>query len=91
MGHVAEHGAALVADEGAGEGAQFEQAMPVGVVARQPGYLESEDDPGAAQADLGDEPLEAFAVGRARARLALVAVDGDDLLGQPAERHGALA
>ena len=38
--------AVLVADEGAGHGADFEELVPVGVVAGQPGAFQAEHDPG---------------------------------------------
>jgi hypothetical protein len=60
--------------------------VPVGVVAGQPGYLQAQHDPGAAHADLGDQPLKSFPVGGAGAGLALIGVDGDDVLGFPTER-----
>ena len=81
----------LVADQRARQRADLEQPVPVGVVARQPRDLEPEHDPGPAQADLGDQLLEALAVGRRGAGLALVGVDHDDPLGRPAERDRALA
>ena len=76
----------LVADQRARERADLEQPVPVGVVAGQPGDLEAEHDPGAAHADVGDEPLEPFAVGGRGAGLALVGVDDDDVLDRPAQR-----
>ena len=88
VGRVIE--AVLVEDQRVGERADLQQSMPVGVVARQPRDLQAEHDPGLAQADVGDEPLEPFAVGGARAGLALVGVDHDDLLDRPAERDRAL-
>lgn len=65
--------------------------MPVGVVPRQPGDLEADDDAGLAHADVGDEPLEAFPALGAGAGAAQVIVDDDDLVGGPAERHGPAA
>jgi hypothetical protein len=81
----------LVADQRARQRADLEQPVPVGVVARQPRDLEPEHDPGAAHPDLGDQLLEALAVGRRGAGPALVGVDHDDPLGRPAERDRALA
>jgi hypothetical protein len=48
----------------------IKRLMPLaalGVVSREPGDLEAEHDPGFAQADVGDEPLEPLAVRRAGA------------------------
>ena len=55
----------LVADQRGRHGADLQQPVPVGVVAGQPGDLQAQHDPGAAHADLGDQPLEAFPVGGA--------------------------
>ena len=60
--------AVLVADQRPGERADLEQPVPVGVVAGQARDLEAEHDPGLAQADLGDQALEALAAGRRGAR-----------------------
>ena len=54
----------LVADQGGAEGAELEQAAPVGVVAGQAGHLQAEHDPGPAHADLGHEALKALPVDR---------------------------
>src|SRR3954453_12646629 len=43
--------------------AQFEQLMPIAVIARQPGGIEAEHQTGIAQPDLGDQPLEAVSLG----------------------------
>ena len=81
VGRVIE--AVLVADQRAGQRADLQQPVPVGVVAGQPGHLQAEHDPGPAHADLGDQALEAVPVGGRGAGLALVGVDDDDLLGWP--------
>ena len=80
----------LVADQRARHGADLQQPVPVGVVAGQPGHLQAQHDPGAAHADLGDQPLEALPVGGAGPGLALIGVDGDDRLGFPAQRDRLL-
>ena len=77
--------AVLVADQCAGQGADLQQPVPVGVVPGQPGNLQAQHDAGVAHADLGDQPLEPFPVGGRRPGLALVGVDGDDLFGRPAQ------
>ena len=46
--------AVLVADQGAGQRADLQQPVPVGVVAGQPGHFQAEHDPGPAHADVGD-------------------------------------
>ena len=78
--------AVLVADQRARHGADLQQPVPVGVVAGQPGHLQTQHDPGPAHADLGDQALEALPVGGRGAGLALVGIDGDDVLGRPAQR-----
>ena len=78
--------AVFVADQGAGHAAQFEELMPVGGVAGQPGAFQAEHDPGPAQRDLGDQLLESFPVGGAGAGVALVDVDDGDLVRCPAQR-----
>src|SRR5262245_63447210 len=65
--------------------------MPVGRVARQPRYLEAHHDARVPQADIGDEALKPIPPRGGGARLALVAVDDDDLLLCPAQRDRALA
>jgi hypothetical protein len=55
--------AVFVADEGAGHAAQFQELVPVGGVAGQPGAFQPEDDPGPPEGYLGDQLLEAFPVG----------------------------
>jgi hypothetical protein len=80
----------LVADQRRGQRADLQQPVPVGVVAGQPGHLQPEHDPGPAHADLGHQVLEPLPARGGRAGVALVGVDGDDLGGRPAQRHGAL-
>jgi len=54
--------AVFVQDERIGQRADLKQSVPVHRVSRQPGYLESEHDAGASQADLRHQTLKAFAV-----------------------------
>src|SRR5713226_9181709 len=56
-------GAVLVADQGAGHGADLQELMPVGVVAGQPRAFQAQHDPGPAEGHLGDQLLESFPVG----------------------------
>ena len=53
----------LVADQRRGHGADLQQPVPVGVVAGQPGDLQTQHDPGPAHADVGDQTLKSFPVG----------------------------
>jgi hypothetical protein len=59
--------------------------VPVGIVPRQAGDLQTHDDAGAAHADVGHQTLKTLAPGRGRAGLALIAVNDDDLVVAPAE------
>ena len=65
--------------------------MPVGVVPRQARDLQPHDDAGAAHAHIADQTLKALAPSRRCARLALIAIDDDDLIVVPAERDGSAA
>ncbi len=80
----------LVADQRAGQRADLQQPVPVGVVAGQPGDFQAEHDPGPPHPDLGDQMLEPFPVGGRGAGLALIHVDGDHLVGLPAQRDRLL-
>lgn len=75
----------LVEDQGIGKGADLQQPLPVGIVARQTGDLEAHHDPGLPHADVADQPLKPLAPGRRRAGFALVVVNDDNLLVTPAE------
>jgi hypothetical protein len=77
--------AVLVADQGAGHAAQFEELVPVGGVAGQPGAFQAEHDPGPAQGHLGDQLLEPFPVRGRCAGLALVDAGHGDLVRRPAQ------
>jgi len=81
----------LVEDEGIGQGTDLEQPVPVGRVASQPRDLQPEHDPGAPQADIGDEPLKSFAVDGGGTGLPKVGINDDDVVVGPAECDRALA
>jgi hypothetical protein len=83
--------AVLVQDQRAGQRADLQQPVPVGVVARQPGDFQAQHDAGPAHADVGDQPLEAVAALGGGARASQVLVDHDHLLGRPAQRDRPLA
>src|SRR4051812_18225075 len=70
--------------------AQFEQLMPIAVVARQPRGIQAEHQPGIAKPDLGDQPLEAVPLGARRPRLAEILVDDAEALARPAEPDGTV-
>src|SRR3954447_20529392 len=70
--------------------AQFEQLMPIAVVACQPRGIEAEHQPGIAEPDLGNQPLEAVSLGARRPRLAEILVNDADALARPAEPDGTI-
>ena len=80
--------AVKVGDQGVGQGAQVDQAVPVGVVASQPGDLQSEHESGAAESDVGGQAVEAVALVGGLAGEAEVLVDDGDLAGVPAQGFG---
>ena len=73
-----------IGDQHAEQRAQFQQLMPVAIVARQARGVEADDQAGMAEADLGDQLLEARTFGRAGAGLAEILVDDVDPLARPA-------
>jgi hypothetical protein len=74
-----------VGDQRVEQGAQFQEPMPVGTVARQAGHLVAHDDADPAEADVGDQPLKAFTPGGVLAGLPLVLVNNRDLVFLPAQ------
>src|SRR6202043_2979691 len=54
-----------IADEGVGEAAQIEQAIPIGVVAGEAGDFEAEHDADMAEGDFSGGPGEAIALAEA--------------------------
>ncbi len=58
--------ALAIGQDHAEQGAQFKQLVPIAVVARQPRGIEAEHQPGIAQPDLGNQPLEAVSLGACR-------------------------
>ena len=76
--------AVFVEDEGCGQGAQLDEAMPIGRVAGEPRDFQAHDDAGLAERHFADELLEAVALRRARSGLAEVAIDDANTLGRPA-------
>src|SRR5262249_48145035 len=82
-------GAVLVDDQRIGQSTDFDETIPIAARPRQAGSFEAEDGPGAAQADLGGEILEAVATGRGRPRTSLILVDDFDPLLGPSQVAGA--
>ena len=81
----------FVADDRARHGGQLEQALPVGVVARQPRDLQAQHDAGMTHRHLGDQVLEAVAIAGLGARQAQVVVDDMHALDGPAHRDRTIA
>ena len=81
--------AILVEDQRVGQGADLEQAMPVGVVPGEPRDLEPHHDARAAESDIRHEPPKPLPPRRGCARLSLVGIDHDHLIVGPAERRSA--
>ena len=76
--------AVFIEDEGCGQGAQLDEAMPIGRVAGEPRDFQAHDDAGLAERHLADEFLEAVARRRARSGLAEIAIDDMNVLDRPA-------
>jgi len=81
----------LIQDERLGEGADFEEPMPIGGVARQARDFEPHHESRATETHVADQLLKPFAVRRRCTRVPQVPVDHHHLLNGPAERHGALS
>ena len=75
-----------IADEGVGETAKIEQAIPVGIVAGEAGDFEAEHDADMAESDFGGKTGEAIALNDAGSGNAEVFVNNDNLLRRPAQR-----
>src|SRR5206468_587091 len=65
--------------------------MPVGAVAREPGDLGADDETDLAQADVGDQPLEALAPRDLPGGPGLILVYEHDLILAPAQLEQAVA
>src|SRR5262249_35415967 len=80
----------LVDDQGVGQGTNLQQAIPVTAGAGEARSFEAEDSPGLGQSDLGDQELEAVAVGRGGAGASPVLIDDGDGGRRPAQILGPL-
>ena len=74
-----------VADQGIGEAAQLDEAMPIGVVARQARDLEPQHEADVGERDFGGQPGEARSRDKAGAGESEVLIDDDDAIGGPTE------
>ncbi len=79
-----------IADQGIRHGAQVEEPVPVGVIARQARDLKAEHDAHPGEGDLRGQPREARALGGPGAREAQILVDDRDLFAMPAEVDRAM-
>jgi hypothetical protein len=81
----------LIQDQCCAQGADLQQPVPIGAVARQARDLQSHHNAGLAHSHFGDKLLKAFALGGGSTRLTLIAIDDFDALGRPTQRESALA
>ena len=82
--------AVAIADQRVGHAAEIEQAIPVGIIARQAGDFQSEHDAHAAESDIGGEACEPGALSPSRTRKTQVFVDDGHLFPCPAQLAGFL-
>jgi hypothetical protein len=82
--------AIVVANESIGDAAQFEQAIPVGIVACQPGDLQTEHDSHVGHGHFAGQAGEAGTFLDAGTREAEIFIEDDDLLFGPAQLAGAI-
>ena len=69
-----------IADQGVGEAAELQEAMPVGIVAREPRDLQADYDADAAECDFGSKSGKAIARHDTGSGNAEILVDDDNLL-----------
>ena len=82
--------AVLVAQEGAEQGAQLQQVVPVLGGPGQPAHLQAQDQADVPERHLGEQPLEPGPVFGPPAALALVLVDDHDPGARPAQGDGVV-
>src|SRR5260370_12540886 len=81
----------LVEDQGVGQRADLQQAVPISAVPRQARNFEPHDDAGVAHPHIRDHTLKALAPRTRCAPHALIAITHDDLILVPAARDGPAA
>src|SRR6266480_2254393 len=79
-----------IRDEHAEHRAEFEQLMPVPIVAGQARSVEADYEPGVTKADLGDQLLKTVALDAARSRFAEVLVDNLHALVRPPQTDSTI-
>src|ERR1039458_7683447 len=80
--------AVRVDDEGAGDGAEFEETMPILVRARQPRRFQAKDSADPAHGHVADQDFEVLPVVRRRTGLANIPIHRSDLVRLPAPYTG---
>ncbi len=79
-----------VGEDDTEDGTKLQELMPVPVIARQTRSVETDDETGVVQADLGNQTLEAASLRLAAAGLAKIIVDDADALPWPSKTNGAV-
>src|SRR5215475_7869705 len=74
-----------IADEGVGDSAEIQKAIPVGIVAREPRDFEAEYNADMAESDFGSKSGKAIARHDTGSGNAKIFVDNDNLLRRPSK------
>jgi hypothetical protein len=82
--------AVVVANESVGDAAQFQQPIPIGIVPRQTGDLQSEDDAHVGQCDFAGEACKSGARVPAGTGKSEILVDDHHLFLRPSQLAGAI-
>jgi hypothetical protein len=77
--------AVRIADQRIGETGEVDEAVPIGIVASEPGHLEAEHEADTGKRDFGRQTLEAGAYNGAGAGDAEILVDDNDAIVRPAK------
>src|SRR5258708_30885159 len=79
--------AVTIGEEGVGDGTHIEQAIPIGVTARQARDLKPEQDSHSSESDLTIQVIESGTFYKSLARHTKIFVDGNHLALGPAQRN----
>ena len=79
-----------IGDQHAEQRAQFQQLMPIPVVAGEPRRIQAHYQPGLAETNFRDQRLETAPLAAGGAGFSEIVVDDVNPLARPAEQHGAL-
>ncbi len=74
-----------IADQSVGDAAEIEQAIPIGIIAREARNFETKDDADSAESNFGGQACEAGALGHTGAGKTEVLINEDHLLVGPTE------